>query len=62
MKSAGVNAFGIAFDTGEVVTGISELIDNHTNEGAYTINGMKMEKMPTKKGVYIVNGKKVVIK
>ena len=50
------------FDDGEVVSGISELTNSQTNEGAYTINGVKMEKMPTQKGVYIVNGKKVVIK
>ena len=31
-------------------------------EGWYTINGVKLESMPTEKGVYIQNGKKVVIK
>ena len=55
-------AFGLVFDTGEAVNGINELLINNANEGAYTINGMKMEKMPTQKGVYIVNGKKMVIK
>ena len=30
--------------------------------GWYTINGMKLEGMPTEKGVYINNGKKVVVK
>ena len=57
-----VSAFGLVFDTGEAVNGINELLINNANEGAYTINGMKMEKMPTQKGVYIVNGKKMVIK
>ena len=57
-----INVFGMVFDDGEVVTGISELTNSHSNEGAYTINGLKMEKMPTEKGIYIVNGKKVVIK
>ena len=56
------SAIGMIFDDGEVVSGISELTNSQTNEGAYTINGVKMEKMPTQKGVYIVNGKKVVIK
>ena len=28
----------------------------------YDLNGRKLDKMPTKKGVYVVNGKKVVIK
>ena len=27
----------------------------------YTINGVKLDKQPTKKGVYILNGKKVVV-
>ena len=31
-------------------------------QGWYTINGMKLEGMPTEKGIYINNGKKVVIK
>ena len=31
-------------------------------EGWYTINGMKLEGMPTEKGIYIQNGKKVVVK
>jgi hypothetical protein len=31
-------------------------------EGWYTVNGMKLEGMPTEKGIYINNGKKVVIK
>ena len=31
-------------------------------EGWYTLNGMKLESMPTEKGVYIQNGKKVVVK
>ncbi|MBO6192367.1 MAG: hypothetical protein J6N98_08230 [Prevotella sp.] len=31
-------------------------------DGWYTINGMKLEGMPTEKGIYINNGKKVVVK
>ena len=31
-------------------------------EGMYNMNGMKMNNVPTQKGIYIVNGKKVVIK
>ena len=31
-------------------------------KGMYNLNGMKMNNVPTQKGVYIVNGKKVVIK
>ena len=33
-----------------------------TSEGWYTINGIKLQSAPTEKGVYINNGKKVVIK
>ena len=31
-------------------------------DGWYTVNGMKLEGVPTQKGIYINNGKKVVIK
>ena len=31
-------------------------------EGWYTLNGVKLQSMPTEKGVYINNGKKVVLK
>ena len=31
-------------------------------EGWYTINGVKLQGMPTEKGIYINNGKKIVIK
>ena len=31
-------------------------------EGWYTINGVKLQNAPVEKGVYIQNGKKVVIK
>ena len=48
----------------EEATGIS-LTPNPSPEGegsVYDLNGRKLDKMPTKKGVYILNGKKVVIK
>ena len=32
------------------------------SEGWYTINGMKLDAAPTEKGIYINNGKKVVVK
>ena len=35
---------------------------NVANEGWYTINGIKLDAKPTEKGIYIFNGKKVVIK
>lgn len=33
-----------------------------TSEGFYNLNGQKMNGVPTKKGLYIVNGKKVLVK
>ena len=46
------------------VRGIST--DNNGNEsvnnGWYNLNGVKMQNVPTTKGVYIMNGKKVVVK
>ena len=48
-------------------TAISNIsADNATGklnaEGWYTLNGVKLQSMPTQKGIYINNGKKVVIK
>ena len=37
-------------------------VPNLTNGDWYDLNGRKLQKMPTKKGVYIMNGKKVVVK
>ena len=31
-------------------------------EGWYTINGVKLQGVPTEKGIYINNGKKIVVK
>ena len=38
------------------------VVDNYTKDGWYTVNGMKLNGMPIEKGVYIHNGKKVVLK
>ena len=37
-------------------------LTNITNGDWYTIDGRKLQGMPTKKGVYIMNGRKVVVK
>ena len=37
-------------------------ITNLTNGNWYDLNGRKLDKMPTKKGVYLFNGRKVVVK
>ena len=40
----------------------AESIHNMLTEGWYTLNGVKLQSAPTQKGVYINNGKKVVIR
>ena len=62
----GVRAFVLIFSNGSEQTGISELpILNSQfstlNSEWYTLSGMKVDK-PTRKGVYIQNGHKVVVK
>jgi len=50
---------------GEGTTGV-DLIDNGKliidNDGWYDLNGRKLNGKPSQKGVYIKNGKKIVIK
>lgn len=46
-----------------IEAGINEVKNTiRKNEEYYTIDGRKMELKPTKKGIYIVNGQKVVLK
>ena len=47
-----------------IATGIEEMEVSGGVEGAtyYTLDGRKLDGKPTKKGVYIVNGRKVVVK
>lgn len=54
LEGADGSTTSISVVTGEVI--------NNTAEGWYTIGGVKLEGEPTQKGVYINNGKKVVIK
>lgn len=43
-------------------TSISSITDlPSSNDGWYTINGIKLNGKPTQKGVYILNGKKIII-
>ena len=45
------------------IKGIStDELNGKMAEGMYNMNGMKLNTVPTQKGVYILNGKKVVIK
>lgn len=59
-----VRAFNLNFGDDEV-TGIHSTtnLTNYTNSGAwYDLSGRKLNEKPVKKGVYVQNGKKVVIK
>ena len=66
--SAG-SARGVTFNMQEL-DGVSSIkgvdVENLTNaasmEGWYTVDGMKLNAAPTQKGIYIQNGKKVVVK
>ena len=54
--------FSIDFGDGST-TGIVDLDrEATTNSGWYTVDGKKLDKQPTRKGVYIQNGRAVVIK
>jgi len=63
--SAGVRAFVLNFGDGET-TGIISVHDSgftvNGSDAWYTIDGRKLDGKPTRAGVYINNGKAVVIK
>ena len=56
--------FVLNFGDGSETTGIisTKSSPDSTNDGWYTVDGMKLGKQPKRKGVYIQNGRKVVIK
>ena len=57
---ANARVINLVFDN---TTGISNTnLPNLTNGDWYDLNGRKLQGIPTKKGVYIMNGKKVVVK
>jgi hypothetical protein len=68
-KAAGVRSFVLDFGDGET-TGIietranSQLSTLHSSlkEAWYTLDGLRLSGKPTTKGVYINNGKKIVVK
>lgn len=56
--------FGMIFDTDfDFVTGINSISDvkKNSNNGYYTLQGVKVQR-PTAPGLYIMNGKKVIVK
>jgi len=55
--------FVLDFGEGESTTGIFQMPEETKGSDAwYTIDGMKLNGEPTKKGVYINNGKQVIVK
>ena len=61
---AKARAFALSFD-GEETTGILEVSANYngvTDEAWYSLDGIRLNGKPTQRGLYINNGKKVVIK
>lgn len=54
----------IGGDMGNGTTGIEELVDKRVNttDAWYTIDGRKLQGAPTGKGLYIRNGKKVIVR
>jgi len=55
--------FVLDFGEGESTTGIFQMPEETKGSNAwYTIDGMKLNGEPTKKGVYINNGKQVIVK
>ncbi len=65
--SSDVNAFVLNFGDDDGASGIididhSPLNIDHSADAWYTIDGRKLSGKPTKKGIYINNGKKIVIK
>ncbi len=49
-------------ETTEIVSVTNTNLTNNTNDNWYTLDGRKLDSKPTTKGMYIVNGKKTVIK
>ena len=57
----GARAITMDFGDGEV-TNIDQITDDAADGDWYTIDGLKLDKKPTQKGVYVTNGHKVVVK
>ncbi len=57
-----INNFVLNFDgESSSIENIPSSIFNLQSEGWYTLDGRKLSGVPTQKGIYINNGKKVVI-
>ena len=54
--------FSIGGLVGDTFTGIHELESVGANDGWYTVQGQKLVSAPKQRGIYIRNGKTVVVK
>ena len=60
INNSNARTINLVFDDATKITNTN--LTNLTNGDWYDLNGRKLNGMPTKKGVYILNGKKVVVK
>ena len=64
--NAGIKAFNLDFGDEEITTGIISINGSGFNingsDAWYTLDGRKLDGKPTTKGLYINNGRKVMIK
>ena len=59
---AGARRLNIILDDGSLPSKVLSAESEEKADGWYTIDGRKLSQQPTKKGLYIYNGKKTVIK
>ena len=60
INNSNARMINLVFDETTKITNTN--LTNLTNGDWYDLNGRKLDKMPTKKGVYLFNGRKVVVK
>ena len=60
INNSNARMINLVFDETTKITNTN--LTNLTNGNWYDLNGRKLDKMPTKKGVYLFNGRKVVVK
>ena len=61
-EATAARSFSLDFGDGEV-SGINELYDSPSEADAwYTLDGRKLQGRPNVKGIYIINGKKTIVK